>query len=96
MLRRIAGKFAGIFKQPPAMPSQLPRIAQPSKMVELGGKMYRLSKAERVYKELTNPRSPGVFYRDNRAIGTIDKNGEVRFSTQWDELANRDDTPGGF
>lgn len=70
-------------------------ISNSVKMVELGGNLYPLSKAERVYKKLTFPMNSGVFYQDNRVIGTIETDGEVRFYTQWDELKT-DDNPLGW
>lgn len=87
MAVRFAGKLAGIFNRHSVPASQV----APETMVELGGRMYPLSQAERAYKKLTLPKIPEfeerkVFYRDDRAIGTIEPDGEVRFYTQWDEL----------
>lgn len=89
-MKRIAG-LAGFFRQ-----SSYPKLET---MVNLGGTLYPLNKAEQVYKKLTNPRiktSPEAFYQSERAIGTIASDGEVRFYTQWDELANHPGADNGW
>lgn len=63
-------------------------------MVELGGNVYSLSKAERVYKKLTSPRTTGEFFNQNRVRGIVRRDGGVEFYSSWLELATPDNPEG--
>lgn len=63
-------------------------------MVELGGNVYPLSKAERVYKKLTSPRTTGEFFNQERVRGIIRGDGGVEFYASWLELATPDNPEG--